>query len=32
LAKWRSTFDFAKAMQGDYARPHDVNIDGNPTT
>lgn len=24
----RSTFDFAKAMQGDFARPHDVDLDG----
>jgi CubicO group peptidase (beta-lactamase class C family) len=30
LRMTRSTFDFAKAMQGDYARPHDVDIDGNP--
>ena len=26
----RSTFDFAQAMTGDWARPHDVDIDGNP--
>lgn len=24
-----STFDFAKAMRGNYARPHDIDIDGN---
>jgi len=30
LGMHRSTFDFAKAMQGDWARPHDVDIDGNP--
>jgi CubicO group peptidase (beta-lactamase class C family) len=28
LGMKRSTFDFAKAMQGNYARPHDVDIDG----
>ena len=28
LGMKRSTFDFAKAMQGDYARPHDVDFDG----
>jgi CubicO group peptidase (beta-lactamase class C family) len=28
LGMTRSTFDFAKAMQGDYARPHDVDLDG----
>jgi CubicO group peptidase (beta-lactamase class C family) len=28
LGMSRSTFDFKKAMQGDYARPHDVDIDG----
>lgn len=25
-----STFNFTKAMSGHYAKPHDVNIDGNP--
>ncbi|HEY2344290.1 MAG TPA: serine hydrolase domain-containing protein [Xanthomonadaceae bacterium] len=30
LGMTRTTFDFAKAMQGDWARPHDVDIDGNP--
>ena len=28
LGMKRSTFDFAKAMQGNYARPHDVDFDG----
>ncbi|HEY2346269.1 MAG TPA: serine hydrolase domain-containing protein [Xanthomonadaceae bacterium] len=28
LGMTHSTFDFAKAMQGDYARPHDVDLDG----
>ncbi|MBS0193962.1 MAG: beta-lactamase family protein [Proteobacteria bacterium] len=28
LGMSRSTFDYAKAMQGDYARPHDQDIDG----
>ena len=28
LGMSHSTFDFKKAMQGDYARPHDVDIDG----
>jgi CubicO group peptidase (beta-lactamase class C family) len=28
LGMKRSTFDFAKAMRGDYARPHDVDFDG----
>lgn len=29
LGMTRSTFDFATAMRGNYARPHDVDIDGN---
>jgi|CXWL01.1.fsa_nt_gi CubicO group peptidase (beta-lactamase class C family) len=29
LGMTRSTFDFSKAMQGNYARPHDQDIDGN---
>ena len=29
LGMTRSTFDFAKAMQGNYAQPHDVDLDGN---
>jgi CubicO group peptidase (beta-lactamase class C family) len=28
LGMKRSTFNFAKAMQGNYARPHDVDFDG----
>jgi CubicO group peptidase (beta-lactamase class C family) len=28
LGMSHSTYDFKKAMQGDYARPHDVDIDG----
>lgn len=28
LGMTRSTFDFATAMQGDYARPHDIDLDG----
>ncbi|HTD28453.1 MAG TPA: serine hydrolase domain-containing protein, partial [Xanthomonadaceae bacterium] len=28
LGMTRSTFDYARAMQGDYARPHDADIDG----
>jgi CubicO group peptidase (beta-lactamase class C family) len=28
LGMKRSTFDFAKAMRGNYARPHDVDFDG----
>jgi len=31
LGMKRSTFDFARAMQGNYARPHDVDIDGHLT-
>ena len=31
LGMKRSTFDFAQAMQGNYARPHDVDIDGHLT-
>lgn len=31
LGMRRSTFDFAQAMQGNYARPHDVDIDGHLT-
>ena len=30
LGMRRSTFDFSRAMRGDSARPHDVDIDGNP--
>ena len=29
LGMTRSTFDFAKAMQGNYARPHAEDVDGN---
>jgi CubicO group peptidase (beta-lactamase class C family) len=29
LGMTRSTFDFAKAMQGNYARPHFTDVDGN---
>ena len=28
LGMTRSTFDFDKAMRGNWARPHDVDIDG----
>ena len=28
LGMTHSTFDFTKAMQGNYARPHDVDVDG----
>ncbi len=31
LGMTRSTYDFARAMQGNYARPHDVDIDGRLT-
>lgn len=30
LGMTRTTFDFDRAMQGDYARPHDVGLDGRP--
>jgi len=30
LGMKRTTFDFKQAMQGNYARPHDVDVDGKP--